>query len=182
MLFLSSPDWDCLCFLCAGPVECDSLNACWRNEGSVSYLAVCQSGCLAHTLSTHALLDDLVNVLLGLRQARGCLRVWLAVLALALVRGRVGRELMCEGRRLVGAVGVVCHGCWVFAMRRARVWIETRFRVKPPTVIGSLVYVGQRKQRARRAAQQRNNIPDRRYWRSGRYGEQEIRRVCNQLK
>jgi hypothetical protein len=60
--------------------------------------------------------------------------------------------------------------------------LKTRFRVKPPTVIGSLVYVGQRKQRARRAAQQRNNIPDRRYWRSGRYGEQEIRRVCNQLK
>jgi hypothetical protein len=34
-------------------------------------------------------------------------------------------------------------------MRRARVWIEDALRVKPPTVIGSLVYVGRRKRRAR---------------------------------
>lgn len=63
--------------------------------------------------SIHVLLDDLVNVILGLRRAHGlrvCLRVRLAVLALALVRGRVGGLLMCDGWRLVGGVGVVCHG------------------------------------------------------------------------
>jgi hypothetical protein len=57
--------------------------------------------------------------------------------------------------------------------------LKTRFRVKPPTVIGSLVvYVGERKQRACRAVQQRNNIPGWCCW-SSRSGEEETRRVCN---
>jgi hypothetical protein len=68
---------------------------------------------VAHALSIRVLLDDLVDVVLGLRQAyglRGCLRVRLAILALALVRRRVGGELMCDARRLVGTVGAVGHG------------------------------------------------------------------------
>ena len=53
--------------------------------------------------------------------------------------------------------------------------LKTRFRVKPPTVIGSLVYVGCR---ACRAVQQLNNNPARYCW-SSRPGEGEIRRVRN---
>jgi hypothetical protein len=175
VLFLSSAAWDCLCFLCAGPVEYDSLNECCRNEGSVSCLVECQSVSLAHTVSIGVLLDDLVNVALGLRQAHGCLRIRLAVLALALVRRRVGGVVMCDGWRLADAVGVVGHGWWFFAMRRARVWLEDALRVKPPTVIGSLVEVGQR---ACRAVQLMNNIPAGYCW-SSRSGEEEIRRVCD---
>jgi hypothetical protein len=51
--------------------------------------------------------------------------------------------------------------------------LKTRFRVKPPTVIGSLVPVGQRKQCACRAVQQRNNVPGWCCW-SSRSGEKDL--------